>query len=853
MATIAGNVVTIIGIGTATISASQATDANYFSGSTTISLTVNKTLPTLSAIPSITKTFGDANFTISTPISNSSGAITLSSSDTNVATINGNTVTIIGAGTTTITASQVGDVNFDPGTTTSILTVNKAPVILSTMLAITKNFGDATFNIAAPTSVATGAITFASSDLNVATISGNTVTIVGAGTATITASQATDANYLATSTTAILTVNKLTPVLSNFNAISKTTDDTAFTLITPASSGGTGLVTYSSSNLAVATIVGNTVTITGSGSTTITATQAADANFNTQTISAELTVGVGTTQTPELTSPLTNTTGATTLQISYTLPEAPFPGSVKLVFTPSAGGSPIVWIMDNGTSASFAYPVGTNPTLLSNVVSGTALAFTTYNVTITYQDIFASPAVSITNTNIQTLAPPSISIAQNSYSGIINVALTPIIVANSGGFIGSFTINPALPDGLVIDSTTGNVTGIPTAVLTASNYTITAINPAGASTVTFSLFIDADTDGDGIGDRTDPDIDGDGIPNISDVDINGDGVLDNGTDIDGDGINDANDTDIDGDGVPNAQETLDGTNPNVPGAKDTDGDGVPDYIEVQQGTNPTIPGAKDTDGDGVPDYIEVQQGTNPAVADALDSDGDGISNYKEGYNFRTPGVSLDTDRDGIPDYLDLDADGDGVLDRNDAFPINPLEWTDSDRDGTGDNADTDDDNDGILDACDVDVNGDSIPDNGTDMDGDGIIDSCDTDKDGDGVNNTSDNCPNSSNANQADRDRDGQGDVCDTIEINAAQAITPNGDGINDTWVIYNLGNHPGSIVRVFNSNGVQVFYSANYQNNWMGNYQGSNEMLPVGSYLYQIDLGGDGSIDSQGWLYITK
>jgi hypothetical protein len=29
--------------------------------------------------------------------------------------------------------------------------------------------------------------------------------------------------------------------------------------------------------------------------------------------------------------------------------------------------------------------------------------------------------------------------------------------------------------------------------------------------------------------------------------------------------------------------------------------------------------------------------------------------------------------------------------------------------------------------------------------------------------------------------------------------------------------------------------------------------MVPVGSYLYQIDLGGDGTIDSQGWLYITK
>ena len=241
------------------------------------------------------------------------------------------------------------------------------------------------------------------------------------------------------------------------------------------------------------------------------------------------------------------------------------------------------------------------------------------------------------------------------------------------------------------------------------------------------------------------------------------------------------------------------------------------------------------------------------MADATDSDNDGISNYKEGYNFRTPGASLDTDRDGTPNYLDLDSDGDGVLDRNDAFPINKLEWTDSDRDGTGNNSDTDDDNDSILDACDVDSNGDGIPDNGTDMDADGIIDSCDTDKDGDGVNNTSDNCPNSANTNQADRDSDGEGDICDTIELNVTQAITPNGDGINDTWVIYNLGNHPGSTVRVFNANGMQVFYSGNYQNNWSGNYQGSSEMLPVGSYMFQIDLGGDGTIDSQGWLYITK
>ena len=247
--------------------------------------------------------------------------------------------------------------------------------------------------------------------------------------------------------------------------------------------------------------------------------------------------------------------------------------------------------------------------------------------------------------------------------------------------------------------------------------------------------------------------------------------------------------------------------------------------------------------------IALNTGSNTITVVVTAQDGTTVNNYI----ITISRVDLDTDSDGIVNAVDTDDDNDGVLDVNDAFPINRLEWTDSDHDGIGNNADPDDDNDGILDACDVDTNGDGIPDNGTDLDADGINDGCDPDIDGDGVINSRDNCPNTPNTNQADRDHDGIGDVCDTIEINASQAITPNGDGINDTWVIYNLANHPGSTVRVFTANGAQVFYSANYQNNWTGNYQGSSEMLPVGSYLYQIDLGGDGSIDTQGWLYITK
>lgn len=72
--------------------------------------------------------------------------------------------------------------------------------------AISKAEGDAAFTLTAPTSKGPGAFTFTSSNAEVATISGNTVTIVGPGTSTITAQQAASGSYNASSATAVLTV-----------------------------------------------------------------------------------------------------------------------------------------------------------------------------------------------------------------------------------------------------------------------------------------------------------------------------------------------------------------------------------------------------------------------------------------------------------------------------------------------------------------------------------------------------------------------------------------------------------------------------------------------------------------------
>ena len=60
----------------------------------------------------------------------------------------------------------------------------------------------------------------------------------------------------------------------------------------------------------------------------------------------------------------------------------------------------------------------------------------------------------------------------------------------------------------------------------------------------------------------------------------------------------------------------------------------------------------------------------------------------------------------IPELADVDTDGDGVSDGDDAFPNDPNEWDDTDGDGVGDNSDAfpNDPNES------VDSDGDGVPD-----------------------------------------------------------------------------------------------------------------------------------------------
>ncbi len=84
--------------------------------------------------------------------------------------------------------------------------------------------------------------------------------------------------------------------------------------------------------------------------------------------------------------------------------------------------------------------------------------------------------------------------------------------------------------------------------------------------------------------------------------------------------------------------------------------------------------------------------------------------------------------------------------------------------------------------------------------------------------------------------------------------FSPNGDGINDTWVIANIENYPNNTVKVFNRSGKLIYEQKAYKNTWNGvaNTIGGNQKLPVGPYLFIIELNNANEKPVQGWLYIN-
>jgi hypothetical protein len=120
-ATISGSIVTLTGVGIVVLNASQVASGNYGAATATTSFTVVPIVPTLSFAAIASQTYGNAPFTVSAT-SASSGTVSYTVAS-GPATISGSTVTLTGAGTVVLNASQAASGGYAPATATTSFTI----------------------------------------------------------------------------------------------------------------------------------------------------------------------------------------------------------------------------------------------------------------------------------------------------------------------------------------------------------------------------------------------------------------------------------------------------------------------------------------------------------------------------------------------------------------------------------------------------------------------------------------------------------------------------------------------------------------------------------------------------------
>jgi large repetitive protein len=352
--------------------------------------------------------------------------------------------------------------------------------------------------------------------------------------------------------------------------------------------------------------------------------------------------------------------------------------------------------------------------------------------------------------------------------------------------------------------------------------------------------------------------------------------------------------DTDGDGVLDGTEIADGTNPNDPcdlvlasqtvtpssawNNLDCDNDGSTNGEEIIEGTDPLNP---DTDGDGVLDGTEIADGTDPndpcdlilasqtvtpvATWNNLDCDNDGSTNGEEIIEGTDP-FNPDTDGDGVLDGTEI-ADGtnpndpcDLVLASQSVTPSTAWNNLDCDNDGSTNGEEISEG----TDPLNPDTDGDGVLDGTEIADGTDPNDPCDlilasqtvtpsaawnsSDCDGDGISNGEEVTNGSDPLN-----------VCspNPCEINVPQAFTPDGDGINDFFVIAGIESIPDNVITIFNRWGNIVFTTKKYDNNWAGttnvDLKIGGEDLPTGTYFYILKTGTEEYGVIKGYVYIQR
>ena len=238
------------------------------------------------------------------------------------------------------------------------------------------------------------------------------------------------------------------------------------------------------------TISSDSPSTTGGAVTSYSISPALPAGLRLDTVSGVIS-GTPTAITPPVTYTVTatNSGGSATANLilavidvapsalTYTYASATFTKGVTISSdSPSTTGGAVT-----SYSISPALPAGLRLDTVSGVISGTPTAITppvTYTVTATNSGGGATANLTFI---VISSAPVNLVYIYNSSSFTVGVPIQTDSPSSSGGAVISYSVSPALPAGISLDTSTGAITGTPTAITPPNAYIVTAKNASGSA------------------------------------------------------------------------------------------------------------------------------------------------------------------------------------------------------------------------------------------------------------------------------------------------------------------------------------------------------------------------------------
>lgn len=478
--------------GTCTVTARKATDTDYLAESSSVT-TVTFAKATQGTL-TVTSTAGTylETLTLATSGGSGSGVVTyaLDGSGTASCSLSSGVLTSGHAGTCTVTATKAGDSDFlVKSSSSSMITFAKAGQS-SLIIAIATGTYLETLTLTTSGGSGAGVMTYALNSAGTANcvLNNGVLTPGHAGTCTVTATKATDADYLVISTS----VTTVTFAKAEQNSlIIATTTGTHLETLTLGTSGGSGIgaITYAldSAGTASCSLRSGVLTPGHAGTCTVTATKATDPDYlSRNTASTTITFAKAAQGTLTITS-----INGTFLQ------------TLTLATTGGSGSGAITYAMNSAGTASCTLSsgvltpghAGTCTVTATKATDTDYLASSTASTTITFAKA-AQGTLTITSVSSTFLETLSLSTSGGSGSGTVTYALGSAGTASCSlsngvltpGHAGTCTVTATKAtdtDYLVVSSTSTTIT-IAKAAQQALSVTNTSAIPGIALTLTSS-------------------------------------------------------------------------------------------------------------------------------------------------------------------------------------------------------------------------------------------------------------------------------------------------------------------------------------------------------------------------------